>query len=162
MITKESKAGQEMLWGGRGAGWVHVQGRCSGDKITEKEVVGVIPPALLSRAASYFKPVGKRKSLHYLSLRGTLFSSLLWKTTPSSACLWVPFSWSVTGRLKVRKKDGRGWCRFCLFCSHSPSSGNSPVIVCGSIFPHSQSTRSVRLTLTRPRAPTVSKWSPWL
>lgn len=65
--TKQAKK----YYGGRGAAWVHVQGRCSGDKITEKEVVGAIPPALLSRAASYFKPVGKRTSPHYLSLGDT-------------------------------------------------------------------------------------------
>lgn len=109
------------------------------------------PPALLRRAESCFKPVGKRKDLHCLSLGGTSFSSLFWKVIPSSACMWVPFSGSVAQRLNIRKSGRLGTRGF------APSTAVPPPLVTVLWFHMGVSaTWSMRLTLTWPTSASPS------
>ena len=96
-------------------------------------MVGAILPALLSRAASYFKPVGKRKSAPFVFRRHCIFFLALEKQHPALHACRCLLHGRVTGRLNVRKRGRWGRRGFCLLCSHSPSSANTPVILHGNI-----------------------------
>lgn len=109
MIIKDSlKQAKKLLRGEEGVRELNVQGRCSGGLNYRMKSL-VLPSPTPSRAGSYFKPVGERKSLHSLSIGGTSFSSLFCKNDIQlciNVCVWVPFSGSATRRLCIRTVVG--------------------------------------------------------